>query len=366
MTAIPSSMRAIVLTGHGGMEKLEYHDDWPTPTPGPNEVLVKVHACGMNNTDVNTRSGWYSKAVTEATTGDGYDSVHEEDPTWGAAPLTFPRIQGADMVGTVVAIGEGADECLIGKRVMNDGWVRNWDDPTSKLGVGYFGSERDGGFAEYTTVNQQQILPVECDLSDAELATFSCSYTTAENLLNRVGCGPDDTVLITGASGGVGGALIQLAKRRGAKTVALASEAKHEQVAQLEPTAILPRAPENLAAALEEATGSPEVTIVADIVGGEYFAELIEVLARGGRYGTSGAIAGPIVDLDLRTLYLNDLTFHGCTVTALNVFPDLVGYIERGEIRPMLSATYPLKDFHAGQQAFIDKKHTGNIVVTME
>ena len=82
--------------------------------------------------------------------------------------------------------------------------------------------------------------------------------------------------------------------------------------------------------------------------------------------GTSGAIAGPIVDLDLRTLYLNDLTFHGCTVTSLNVFPDLVGYIERGEIKPMLSATYPLKDFHAGQQAFIDKKHTGNIVVTIE
>jgi len=126
------------------------------------------------------------------------------------------------------------------------------------------------------------------------------------------------------------------------------------------------RAPDNLSAALEEATGSAEVTVVADIVGGDYFPQLIEVLARGGRYGTSGAIAGPITDLDLRTLYLNDLTFHGCTVTSLNVFPDLIGYIERGEIRPMLSATYPLKDFHAAQQAFIDKKHTGNIVVTLE
>lgn len=267
------------------------------------------------------------------------------------------------MVGTVVSVGAGADKSLIGKRVMNDGWIRNWEDPSSKLGVGYFGSECDGGFAEYTTVHQKQILPVNSDLTDAELATFSCSYTTAENLLNRVGCGPDDTVLITGASGGVGGALIQLAKRRGAKTVALASEAKHEQVAKLEPTAILPRAPENLAQALKSATGSSEVSIVADIAGGDYFPQLIEVLARGGRYGTSGAIAGPIVELDLRTLYLNDLTFHGCTVTSLNVFPDLIGYIERGEIKPMLSATYALQDFHAGQQAFIDKKHTGNIVV---
>ena len=356
-------MKAIVLTGHGGLDKLEYHEDWPVPAPAAGEVLVKVHACGLNNTDVNTRSGWYSKAVSEATTGGEYSEVNEDDPTWGATPLTFPRIQGADMVGTVVSVGEGVDPSLIGKRVMNDGWIRHWDNPSEIVGVGYFGSERDGGYAEYTTIHQQQVLPVESDLSDAELATFSCSYTTAENLLNRVNCGPDDTVLITGASGGVGSALIQLVKRRGAKSVAMASEAKHAEVARLEPTAILPRSPDDLAGALEEAIGSREVTIVADIAGGDYFPTLIDVLARGGRYGTSGAIAGPLVDLDLRTLYLRDLTFHGCTVTSLNVFPDLIGYVERGEIQPMLAATYPLKDFHAAQQAFIDKKHTGNIVV---
>ncbi|MEM9330337.1 MAG: alcohol dehydrogenase family protein [Pseudomonadota bacterium] len=363
MSDIPSTMKAIVLTGHGGLEVLEYHEDWPTPEPGANEVLVKVHACGLNNTDVNTRTGWYSKAVTEATKGAGYQEVDEEDPTWGGAPITFPRIQGADMVGTVVAVGKGADLSLIGKRVMNDGWIRNWDDPDDFYNVGYYGSERNGGYAEYTTIHEQQILPVSSDLTDAELATFSCSYTTAENLLNRVGCKKGDRVLITGASGGVGSALIQLANRRGALTIAMASEAKHPEVAKLNPAAILPRAPENLGKALEDATGFDTVTVVADIAGGPYYPALIDVMARGGRYGTSGAIAGPMVDLDLRTLYLRDLTFHGCTVTALNVFPDLVGYIERGEIRPLLAATYPLEDFHAAQQAFIDKKHTGNIVV---
>lgn len=360
---IPSTMRAIVLTGHGGLDQLVYHEDWPTPQPGADEVLIKVHACGLNNTDVNTRSGWYSKTVSEATTGGGYEEVGEEDPTWGGAPITFPRIQGADVVGTVAAVGDGADEGLIGKRVMNDGWIRDWSNPESKEGVGYFGSERNGGYAEYTTIHSQQILPVNSSLSDAELATFSCSYTTAENLLNRVQCGADDTVLITGASGGVGSALIQLANRRGAKTIAMASEAKHDDVAKLNPTAILPRAPDDLAAALKAATGEETVTVVADIVGGPYFSRLIDVMARGGRYGTSGAIAGPIVDLDLRTLYLNDLTFHGCTVTSLEVFPNLVRYIENGDIRPLLAKTYPLKDFHEAQQAFIDKNHTGNIVV---
>lgn len=367
MTNTPDTMKAIVLTGHGGMEVNEYKTDWPTPKiESPDDILIKVHACGMNNTDVNTRTGWYSKAVSEATTGGAYETVDSEDPSWGGAPITFPRIQGADIVGTVVAVGANCDENIIGKRIMADCWLRNWDNPQDKNSTGYFGSECDGGFAQYTKAHRHNVQVVNSELSSAELATFSCSYTTAENLLNRVGCTADDTVLITGASGGVGSALIQLAKRRGAKTIAMASEAKHDDVAKLEPTAILPRSPENLTKALKEAIGQETVSIVADIAGGDYFSTLLDVLERGGRYGTSGAIAGPIVDLDLRTLYLKDLTFHGCTITSTTVFPDLISYIEKGEIKPALAATYTLENFNEGQQAFIDKKHTGNIVVTVE
>lgn len=367
MTNVPKTMKAVVLTGHGGMEANEYKTDWPTPKiENPDDILIKVHACGMNNTDVNTRTGWYSKTVSEATTGGGYETVDSEDPSWGGAPISFPRIQGADIVGTVIAVGNNCDESMVGKRVMADCWLRDWNNPQDKNSTGYFGSECDGGYAQYTKAHRCNIQVVNSDLTDAELATFSCSYTTAENLLNRVGCSADDTVLITGASGGVGSALIQLAKRRGAKTIAMASESKHSDVAKLEPTAILPRSPENLANELKSAIGQETVSIVADIAGGDNFPELIEVLERGGRYGTSGAIAGPIVELDLRTLYLKDLTFHGCTITSTNVFPDLVSYIERGEIKPALAASYPLERFNEGQQAFIDKKHTGNIVVTVD
>ncbi len=182
-------------------------------------------------------------------------------------------------------------------------------------------------------------------------------------MLARANVQAGDVVLITGASGGVGSALIQLANRRGAITVAMASEAKHEEVARLNPTALLPRSPENLAQALRDAIGRDTVTVVADIVGGAEFGTLIARLERGGRYTCSGAIAGPLVELDLRTFYLNDLTFTGSTVVPPHVFTDLIGYIERGEVTPMLAATYPLEAFHAGQQAFIDKRHTGNIVV---
>lgn len=366
MVDVPDVMKAVVLTGHGGLDKLVFHDDWPVPSPGPHDVLIKVHACGLNNTDVNTRSGWYSKTVSEATTGGAYREVGEDDPTWGGAPITFPRIQGADIVGKVVAVGDQADVSLIGERVMADCWLRDWNDPDSKDAAGYFGSECDGGFAEYAVIDGRNVRPINTPLSDAELATFSCSYTTAENMLRRAEVGEGDTVLITGASGGVGSALIQLANRRGARTVAMASAAKHDQLAPLKPDALLDRAPGDLAAALRQTLGRETVTVVADIVGGPYWPKLIDVLARGGRYTCSGAIAGPVVDFDLRTFYLHDLTFTGSTVTSTQVFPDLVGYIERGEVEPLLAGTYPLEKLHEAQTAFIEKRHVGNIVVTVD
>lgn len=364
MTAsIPETMRAVVLHGHGGLDQLTLHTDWPTPAPGPEDVLIEVHACGMNNTDVNTRSGWYSKAVSDATTGDAYETVDEDDPTWGGAPITFPRIQGADACGVVVAVGEKVDASLVGKRVITDNWLRDWEDPLNMNKTGYFGSEADGGYAEYTVIDHRNVAPVDSPLSDAELATFSCSYSTAEGMLDRASVGADDTLLVTGASGGVGGALIQLAKRRGAQVVALASPAKHADVAKCGPDAILPRAPEDLKAALEDAIGRGSVSVVADVVAGDDFGTVIDALDRGGRYVTSGAIAGPVVSLDVRTLYLKDLSFFGSTVNPPHIFRNLVSYIEAGALKPMLAATYALEDFHAGQQAFIDKSHTGNIVV---
>lgn len=363
---LPDTMRAVVLTGHGGLGKLVLRDDWPVPRPGPHEVLIKVAACGLNNTDVNTRTGWYSKAVTAATNVSADREVSHDDPTWGGAPITFPRIQGADICGTVVALGDGADAALLGRRVITDNWLRDWSEPMNRERCTYFGSERDGGFAEYTTIDHRNVGAVDSDLSDAELATFSCSYTTAEGMLSRARVSDADTVLVTGGSGGVGSALVQLAKRRGATVVALASEAKHDALADLGADALLPRAPVDLRDALHGAIGRDSVSVVADIVGGSAFGTLIDILARGGHYTCSGAIAGPIVELDLRTFYLRDLTFTGSTVVTPQVFRDLVGYIERCEIRPLLAATWPLAGLRAAQQAFVDKRHVGNLAVTMD
>lgn len=353
-----ATMRAMVLTGHGGLDKYAWHEAWPRPEPGPMELLIRVGACGINNTDVNTRVGWYSKAVTGATSEENAQ-IAEADPSWGGRSIRFPRIQGADAVGAVVAVGAGADAALIGRRVMVDGWQRDWSDPENPEKARYFGSELDGGFAEYTVAHMRGAATVDSPLTDAELATFSCSYTTAEGMLSCAEVGPDDTVLVPGASGGVGGALVQLARLRGARVVTMAGADKAEAVAALGAALVLPRTVKDLAAALR----GERITVVADVVAGPAWPALIDCLARGGRYVTSGAIAGPVVPLDLRTLYLRDLSFFGSTVVPSDTLRRIVDLIEAGRLSPRLAATYPLSDLAKAQAAFIEKRHAGNIVL---
>ncbi len=356
---VPSRMNAMVTMRHGDVDAMVWHEDWTVPVPALGEVLIKVGACGLNNTDVNTRSGWYSKTVTGATGATGNDAPADADPTWGGAPITFPRIQGADVCGTIVATGPDVADARIGERVISDNWLRDPEALEDKTRTGYYGSERDGGFAEYCTMPARNALAVKSPLSDAELATFSCSYSTAEGMLVRARATAEDTILVPGASGGVGGAVVQLAKMRGARVIALASEAKHEDVRALGADRVLPRAPDDLEAALAD----EKITVLADVVGGPYWPRLLETLERGGRYTCSGAIAGPMVAFDLRTFYLRDLTFTGSTIIDLDVMPNLIRYIEAGAIKPALAATYPLRELHAAQRAFMAKTHTGNIVV---
>lgn len=359
-----TTMRAMILTGHGGPDRLEMREDWPKPEPSIGELRVRVGACGLNNTDINTRSGWYSKSVRGPTTSDATRApdAKDADGAWGGA-LAFPRIQGADVVGVVDAIGVGVDPALHGQRVLIDPWLRDWSEPHRRTGCGYLGSERDGGYAQFVVVDHRNVHPVRSELTDAELATFPTVCTTAENMLDRARVERDDTVLITGASGGVGSALIQLANRRGAKVIAICSQAKMSRVAAIGAEATAARSPRGLAHTLRDAIGKSSVSVVADVVGGSDFPALIDALAPGGRYVCSGAIAGPIVELDLRSLYLRDLDFVGATVPPPEHFAKVVRHIENGEIRPLLAATFALRDFHEAQAAFIAKEHVGNIVV---
>jgi len=356
---IPGAMKAVLWKGYGGYDQLEYREDVPVPQPEDGSVLIKIGAASVNNTDINTRIGWYSRAVSEGTTDTGADGFSEsspEDSGWTGTKHQFPRIQGADGCGRIVAVGRGVAVGRIGERVLIEPVIRL--NVQGTVQVIYFGSECNGSFAEYTCVPSANAHAISSDLTDAELASFPCAYAAAEHMLERTQVTAGDEVLITGASGGVGSAAVQLAVRRGARVIAVTSPAKEHAIMALGASRVIARG-----ADLVGLLGHESVAVVIDVVGGAQFVQLLEILRRGGRYAVAGAISGPIVDLDLRTLYLKDLRLHGCTVFEPVVFRNLVGYIERGEIRPLVAKIFALSAIVAAQREFSAKNHAGKIVL---
>ena len=347
---LPETMSGVYLTGHGGPKMLAWRTDIPVPRPGAGQVLVRVAAAGVNNTDINTRIGWYAPEVTSATT----ELDQEVDAGgWGGA-LSFPRIQGGDLCGRVVSIGAGVDRFGAGARVTCPINLPR-PHPDHPFGFIALGSEIDGAFAEYCVMDADDLYDVSASpLSDVEIAAIPCAFGTAENLLTRASVTAGQRILITGASGGVGLAAVQLAALRGADVFGLTAPAKAETVrAQgashtLDRTAQLPK---------------DQFDVVIDVVGGPLWSTLIDALKPGGHYAVSGAIAGPMVTADLRRLYLRDITVHGCTHQPLEVFGRLVALINTGSIRPLVSRTYPLSDIARAQADFEAKTLPGKLVL---
>jgi alcohol dehydrogenase len=346
---IPKTMSAIHLTHHGGPEALIWRDDIPVPTPGKGQILVQVLAAGVNNTDINTRIGWYSSDVTGATA----DVTQKVAAGGHAGALAFPRIQGGDLCGRIVA--KGADVALpLGARITGP---INLPRPTSNAPTAYIalGSETDGAFAQYCLVEAADVYDVTASpLSDVEIAAIPCAFGTAENLLTRAGVRAGQRVLVTGASGGVGLAAVQLARLRGAHVTGVTSQAKAKVVRAAGASDIVLRDAEPAKAAYD---------VVIDVVGGPLWPHLIRALVPGGQYAVSGAIAGPLVQADLREIYLPDITIHGCTYQPLAVFARLVDLMNAGDIRPLISQTYPLSHIAQAQEDFMSKAFPGKLVL---
>lgn len=342
-------MEAVILKANGDYDCQEFVKDFETPKPKENEVLIQVKAAGVNNTDINTRIAWYSK-----------DDNSSEDASWAGEALKFPRIQGADVCGFIVDVGDNIDKNRIGQRVLVEPSLQKVNGKQLE-NFWYFGSECDGGFAQYCVVSTEHAHKIQSDYSDIELASFPCSYSTSENLLTRAGVNKNDTVLVSGASGGVGSATVQLARARGAKVIAITSINKAEEIKGIGASHVILRDED-----LVKALGKNSVSVVIDLVAGESWPQFLEVLKPKGRYAVSGAIAGPIVELDVRTLYLKDLSFFGCTELELEVFPNLIKRIENKDIKPLVAKTFPLRNINEAQKEFLTKKHIGKIVLEVK
>lgn len=350
-------MNAVILTGFGGPEKLVY-TQVPKPVPKPGEVLIKVGACSVNNTDINTRTGWYAAEENfQAILQDTKENNPNNTSCWTQNGTEFPRIQGADIVGKVIEIGENVDAKFIEQRVIVDSWIRDetLDD------YQYIGSELDGGFAEYTVVPATNIYPINSPLSDIELATFPCAYSTAENMLTKGKIGAEDTVVIMGASGGVGSALIQLSKIRGAKVIAIVGANKETFAQDLGADFVYQRDDK-----LADNLAQHKITVALDVVGGDYFNLMIKALEPRGKYVSCGAIGNPMVALDLRDLIYKDLEMIGATRLESDVFQRLVEYLEKGLLKPLVAKVFPLPEIKEAQQIFQTKSFFGKVVLDID
>ncbi|MFM7494662.1 MAG: zinc-binding dehydrogenase, partial [Acidimicrobiaceae bacterium] len=284
--------------------------------------------------------------------------IQKADGGWDLA-TPFPFIQGTDCCGVVAEVAEDVNKMLLGERVLVRPCMR--PDGFGSMRNIWMGSDFDGAFAQFVKVPASEVFRVNSNWSDVELGSIPCSYGSAENMLLRTNVSTNDHVLIAGASGGVGSAAVQLAKLRGARVTAIVGSGKAEQAKEIGADKIIERGTDYVSA-----LGQESVDVVVDNVGGNDFESMLRLLRRGGRYVSSGAIGGPIVNLDLRTFYLKDLTLVGCTAWDEPVFGNLVTYIEKNRIKPLVAKTFALRDIATAQSEFLEKKHFGKFVLVPE
>jgi len=344
-------MRAAVMTGHGGPDRLVL-TEVSRPTPDPGQVLVRVAATSVNNTDIWTREGAYGTA-----------SDPDAIAGWLGAPIDCPRIQGADVVGVIADVDEDGDRALVGRRVLIDPAEYGPDGDI----VGVLGSEFDGGFAEFVVVDRQRCHDVTASpLSNIQLAALPIAYGTALGMLRRASISPGDTLVVTGASGGVGVGLVQLGRALGARVIAVSTTDRTDTLLELGADHVVDRTDPEVVTHARHAAGDSGIDAVADVVGGEAFGGWVDALRTGGRLVVAGAIAGPVVPLDLRRVYLGQRTIVGSTMHDEATFVQLVDIAVCGDIDPPIAEVFTLDEIHAAQAAIRSSAAVGKVVIDLQ
>ena len=331
--ALPDIMRCVEISQPGGPEVLRAATR-EAPIPGPGEVLVEVAAAGVNRPDVLQRMGNY-------------------DPPPGAS-----KLPGLEIAGRVVAIGEG---------------VMDWaaDDKVCALVAG-------GGYAQYCVVPSRQLLPIPAGLSAVEAAAVPETFFTVwTNVFERGALKPGETLLVHGGSSGIGTTAIQLAKAFGATVFTTAgSPEKCRACEALGADRAIDYKTEDFVAVVKEATGGRGVDVVLDMVGGDYIARSIEVMAPDGRHVSIAFLRGAKATLNLFPVMTKRLTLTGSTLRARTVEEKgriarelrekVWPLLEAGTVKPVIHATFPLERAEDAHRLMESSAHVGKIVLTID
>ncbi|MGP9796576.1 zinc-binding dehydrogenase [Halomonas sp. 86] len=365
-TTVSSTMAAMLLVGHGGVEQLHYREDVKTPLPGPGDVLVQVTATAKNNTDRKAREGLYPTKEK----GDVTSFAMGGTPT-----LTFPRIQGADVAGRIVAVGEGVDAERIGQRGLLDFNIYADERRDINLTPDYYGHGADGGYAEYIAVPADQFHSIDNpELRDAELAAMGmCSYQTAYHMMTSAHIKAGERVLVSGASGGVGTALIQLCRIIGAVPYAVSQPDKAAALQALGAEAVIDRGDlPTFVSRVLEATGGKPIDAVMDLVGGEMTDLFIDTMIVDmqhrqsyPRLSIAGASDGNLSEIMWTRIYLYQVQIFGVSHGTREEAEQLIAWIRSGELKPVLHAAFKLSELHDAERYFVNRgsNYLGKIVI---
>lgn len=337
-------MKAIRIHEHGGVEVLRF-DDVDDPTPGTDEVVVRVKATSLNHVDIWLREG---------------------------RPIELPHILGSDIAGEVASVGPGVSDEWQGKRVVvypglgtTSRHPRHPGDESFSLGFGIIGSSCDGGYAEYVKVPAANLVVLPESIDWITGAAYPLTFTTAWHMLTaRCKVEPGMDVMVHGAGGGVGHAALQIAKLHGARVIATAgSDKKVEKARELGVDVGVNYSTEDFVAAALEATDGRGVDIVVDHIGGKTLSDSLRALAVGGTVVNCGVTTGSDVTIDLRTLYPRQLSIVGSMMGSSAELRHLTQFIADGRLKPVISRVLPWTEVREAHRLMEKRDLFGKIVL---
>ena len=340
-------MRAAFFDEHGGPEVMKV-DDRPDPRAGPGQVVVRVEAVALNHLDLWVRRGL-----------PGLD-------------VDLPFIGGSDVAGFVEEVGEGVEGWETGDRVIvNPGlwcgrceWCARGEHSLCD-DYGILGEHVDGGAAERVAVPARNLFEIPEDFPYEEAAAVPLVFQTAWRALKtRAGLRAGESVLITGASGGVSTAAVQIARLSGARVFAVTSgPEKVERVEELGADVVVDRLEEDFSSVVWEETGKRGVDVVLDSVGEAVWEDCVRCLAKRGRLVTYGATTGPDGALDIRRMFWKQIEVMGSTMATRAEFEEVMGLVFSGRLEPVIDVAWPLERIADAHERLEAGEQFGKVVL---